>query len=245
MEKLSINKLKWLRNLHSKKFRTIEGFFLVEGEKMIAEIISNQEGDIHCLVLTDKLIHKIKEDHKFESFLASEREFERISTLKTPQGILAVVKQSAIKEKQFNLDKNILILDGIQDPGNLGTIIRTADWFGVDQIFCSPDTVEIYNSKVIQASMGSAFRVNIKYGSISEFITTTTLPVYGALLGGRSCYETTINTPGILIIGNEGKGISPNVAALITQPITIPKIGAAESLNAGVACGILLSIWQK
>jgi TrmH family RNA methyltransferase len=245
VEKLSINKIKWLRNLHSKKLRTLEGFFLVEGEKMIAELISNQADDIHCLVLTNKFIANIKEDHSIESFLASEREFERISTLKTPQGILAVVKQSAIKEKHFDLNKNILILDGIQDPGNLGTIIRSADWFGIDQIFCSSDTVEIYNPKVIQASMGSAFRVNVKYGSISEFIATTSLPVFGALLNGTSCYETTINTPGILIIGNEGKGISPNVAALISHPITIPKIGAAESLNAGVACGILLSIWQK
>ena len=245
MEKLSINKIKWLRNLHSKKFRASEGFFIVEGEKMIAELILNQAGDIHCLVQTDKFSHVKIEDSNIESFQASEREFERVSTLKNPQGILAVVKQNAVKAKTFDFKKNILILDGIQDPGNLGTIIRSADWFGIDQIFCSSDTVEIYNPKVIQASMGSVFRININYGSIAEFISVTTLPVFGALLSGASCFETKIPTPGILIIGNEGNGISPNVAKLITHPITIPKIGAAESLNAGVACGILLSIWRK
>jgi len=245
VEKLSINKIKWLRNLHAKKFREIEGLFLIEGEKMIAEIRSNQPENIKCLVITNKYLQTFIDEQSIETFQASESEFERVSTLKNPQGILAVVKQSAIKSTPFGLNKNTLILDGIQDPGNLGTMIRSADWFGVDQIFCSTDTVEIYNPKVIQASMGSAFRVNIKYGSIADFISTTTLPVFGALLNGTSCYESILENPGILIIGNEGKGISPEVAALITHPVTIPKIGLAESLNAGVACGILLSIWQK
>ena len=131
-------------------------------------------------MLTDKFSHVKIEDSNIESFQASESEFERVSTLKNPQGILAVVKQSAIKAKPFDLKKNILILDGIQDPGNLGTIIRSADWFGIDQIFCSSDTVEIYNPKVIQSSMGSVFRININYGSIAEFIAATTLPVFGA-----------------------------------------------------------------
>ena len=245
MEKLSINKIKWLRTLHSKKYRESEGFFIVEGEKMIDELISHQPEDIHCLVVTEKFSNQKSAAIGIETYHASEREFERISTLKNPQGILAVLKQSIIQIKPFDLNKNILILDGIQDPGNLGTIIRSADWFGIDQIFCSSDTVEIYNPKVIQASMGSVFRLNINYGSIADFISATTLPVFGALLSGTSCFESKIPTPGILIIGNEGNGISPSVSKLITHPITIPKIGAAESLNAGVACGILLSIWHK
>ena len=250
---ISKAQISFIKSIHQKKFRQEYQLFLAEGDKLVAEIMDSAFiiDQIYCtenkVQWLSSLLSKVSKN--IEIGLVSEAEMERISMLKSASDVLAIVKMP--KNKAENLDmidfdnQMTLVLDDIKDPGNLGTIIRIADWFGFKNIVCSENCVEIYNPKVIQASMGSAFRVNIKYGSIADFISTTTLPVFGALLSGTSCYESILENPGILIIGNEGKGISPEVAALITHPITIPKIGLAESLNAGVACGILLSIWQK
>jgi TrmH family RNA methyltransferase len=134
-----------------------------------------------------------------------------------------------------------IALDEIQDPGNMGTIIRLADWFNVKTIICSPNSADVFNPKVVQASMGSLFRVNIIYQDLNEFITSKKVPVYGAFLEGESVYTKKLSPKGILILGNEGKGISPEIEKLVTQKIKIPRFGQAESLNVSIATGILLS----
>ncbi len=245
MEKLSINKLKWIRNLHSKKFRDSEGYFIAEGEKILAEILEFAPASIFLIVCTQESLEKIKQRDPFDIFIASPIEFERVSLLKSPQGILVVLKNTLSEEKLLDQNKSTLVLDNIQDPGNLGTILRTADWFGINQIYCSENTVDCFNPRVVQASMGSLFRLTINYGDLSEFLSKQTLPIYGALLEGESCYKAKIKVNAILIIGNEGSGISKEIITKIQHPITIPRTGNGESLNVAVACGILLSQWRK
>jgi TrmH family RNA methyltransferase len=245
VEKLSINKLKWIRNLHSKKFRDSEGYFIAEGEKILGEILDFNPASIFLLVCTQESFYKIKQHETIETYIASPSEFERISLLKSPQGILAVLKKPLSESQFFDLNKSVLVLDNIQDPGNLGTILRTADWFGISQIYCSTNTVDCFNPRVVQASMGSLFRVAIKYGDLSEFLSQQKLPIYGALLEGESCYKSKMKLNSILIIGNEGSGISSEIISKIQHPITIPRTGHGESLNVAVACGILLSQWRK
>jgi TrmH family RNA methyltransferase len=168
-------------------------------------------------------------------------ELEKMSMLQTPNQVLAVAMMPQKKEV-LNLEGLLtIVLDGIQDPGNMGTIIRTADWFGITQIVASEDTVDVYNPKVIGATMGSFMRVSVTYKNLAEWLPTIKLPVYGALLEGENVF--TIKTPnkGLLVIGSEGKGIRENILELITHPVTIPKIGDAESLNAGIAAGIIVA----
>ena len=200
MEKLSINKLKWIRNLHSKKFRDSEGYFIAEGEKILAEILEFAPASIFLIVCTQESLEKIKQRDPFDIFIASPSEFERVSLLKSPQGILVVLKNTLSEEKLLDQNKSILVLDNIQDPGNLGTILRTADWFGINQIYCSLNTVDCFNPRVVQASMGSLFRLIINYGDLSEFLSKQTLPIYGALLEGESCFKVKIKESAILII---------------------------------------------
>ena len=245
MEKLSINKLKWIRNLHSKKFRDSEGYFIAEGEKILTEIYEFVPTSIYLIVCTQESLEKIKEHETFDVFIASPSEFERISLLKSPQGILVVLKNTFSETNKLDSTKSILVLDNIQDPGNLGTILRTADWFGINQIYCSQNTVDFLNPRVVQASMGSLFRLTINYGDLTEFLSKQTLPFYGALLEGESCYKSKIKESAILIIGNEGSGLSKEIITQIQHPITIPRTGNGESLNVAVACGILLSQWTK
>ncbi len=245
MEKLSINKLKWIRNLHSKKFRDSEGYFIAEGEKIFAEILEFAPASIYFIVCTQESLEKIKQHDAFDIFIASPNDFERISLLKSPQGILVVMKSTLSEANKLDSTKSILVLDNIQDPGNLGTILRTADWFGINQIYCSLNTVDCLNPRVVQASMGSLFRLTINFGDLTEFLSKQTLPIYGALLEGESCYKSKIKKNAILIIGNEGNGISKEIITKIQHPITIPRTGNGESLNVAVACGVLLSQWTK
>jgi TrmH family RNA methyltransferase len=162
-------------------------------------------------------------------------DMEKISSLKTPQQITALVKIPVwpalinVKLKQ----KFSLVLDGIQDPGNMGTIIRTADWFGIAHIICSEDTVDVYNPKVVQASMGSLSRINVYYTNLPEILPQLKLPIFGAMLNGDNIYSTNF--------GNEGNGLRPEVAQLITKAVTIPRKGGAESLNVGIATALFCS----
>jgi TrmH family RNA methyltransferase len=146
------------------------------------------------------------------------------------------------KKEVLNLAGQLtIVLDGIQDPGNLGTIIRTADWFGIPQIVASEDTVDVYNPKVIGASMGSFMRVQVHYKNLAAWMPTVKLPVYGALLEGENIFTTKAPNGGLLVIGSEGKGIRENIIDFVTHPVTIPKTGGAESLNAGIAAGIIIA----
>ena len=138
-------------------------------------------------------------------------------------------------------NKFSLVLDGIQDPGNMGTIIRTADWFGITDIICSEDTVDVYNPKVVQATMGSMARVNVHYTDLMPVLSTADVPIYGALLNGDNIYDTTFGTEGLIVMGNEGNGLRPEVIKLVTKAITIPRFGGAESLNVAIATAIFCS----
>jgi len=170
-------------------------------------------------------------------------EITKISTLQAPQGILALVNVPVKQKLDLNLLKGkfSLVLDDVQDPGNLGTIIRTADWFGIDQIICSEQTVEVYNPKTVQSTMGSLARMNIFYTNLEAFIAATKLPIFGALLDGNNIYEVNWGQEGLILLGNEGHGISQNLINKITMPVTIPRIGKAESLNVAVSAAIFCS----
>ncbi len=176
-------------------------------------------------------------------FEVNNAELAKISTLQTPQGILALVN-IPIKEKfEASLLRNkfSLVLDDVQDPGNLGTIIRTADWFGIDHIICSEQTVEAFNPKTVQATMGSLARMNIFYTDLEAFLELAKLPVFGALLDGNSIYDIDWGNEGLILLGNEGHGISEKLIKKISSAVTIPRIGKAESLNVAVSAAIICS----
>jgi TrmH family RNA methyltransferase len=237
VEHLSKNKIKWIRSLRLKKNRDSESIFVVEGDKMVREIIENWSDQIVLLCTTNTSYSETK-----ESYIVDLKTMKELSTLHTPSNFLVVVKQPKFDQPNGNF---ILAIDGVQDPGNMGTIIRTADWFGVDQIVCSHETVDIFNSKVIQSSMGSIFRVPVTYTDLNEYLSSTSLPIFGALLEGKNMYESSIGAEGIILMGNEGNGISESLRPLISEPILIPGKGAAESLNVAVATAVILAEFAR
>ena len=233
MDSLSKNKIKWVNSLRLKKNRLSEGVFVVEGHKIVSEILSNYPDLIELIATT-----QIDKYHSERTFQVDEKDIKKLSQLKTPPSVVAVVKRPEFKAQSTNF---ILAIDGVQDPGNMGTIIRTADWFGIEKIYCSKDTVDAYNSKVVQASMGSIFRMEIKYTDLTVELPKFNKPIYGASLDGANLYESQLEQSAILVVGNEGSGISAEVQSIIHQSILIPRKGKAESLNVAIATGILLS----
>jgi TrmH family RNA methyltransferase len=242
LETISIQKIKWIKSLHLKKNREKENLFLVEGEKIVTELLLNFPTKIKLIVCKSSFTEKseeLKTIRKESVFLANTEEMERMSTLTNASTVLAVVEK--IQPKAIDTSKRLVLLDGIQDPGNLGTIIRTADWFGIDQILCSPTTVDLYNSKTLQATMGSFLRVSIHYLDLKIFIQENQETVYAALMEGVPYQQIPKEQVKMILLGNEGKGISEELLPLLKNPITIVGKGQAESLNVGVASGILLS----
>ena len=238
---LSKNTIKHLTSLHHKKYRNEYKEFVVEGEKIVAEAIEWKKDAIlkvYCLVhLADAY-----NSSNVAVEIVTERELKQISSLTTPNKAIAVMHQVSAMVETTDF---YLALDGIQDPGNLGTIIRLADWFGLRQIICSTDCVDSYNPKVVQASMGSSFRVQMHAVDLATFLADSELPIYGALLHGTSVYTQKLERKGSLVMGNEGNGIRPELFSFITQPLTIPRFGQAESLNVGIATAILLSEFSR
>jgi len=231
------SELKYIQSLSDKKVRLETGCFIAEGVKLVGEMIAAGYPlkAVYALDSWDSPDASI-EVTRIEAF-----ELEKMSMLQTPNQVLAV---AMMPQKEVALDlagQLTLVLDGIQDPGNMGTIIRTADWFGIRQIVASEDTVDVYNPKVIGATMGSFMRVSVTYKNLQEWMPTVKLPVYGALLEGENIFTTNAVKEGLLVIGSEGKGIRENILDLITHPVTIPKIGGAESLNAGIAAGVIVA----
>ncbi len=236
------NEVKYIQSLHHKKFREEYGVFITEGPKAVAELINRQPGWIKKTYGTAewKLAHtQVVEKEMAVHFVQVENyELEKISALQTPQQVLTV---ASLPEDAYEPDNNwLLILDGIQDPGNLGTIIRTAHWFGIYQMVCSPGCADAFSPKAVQASMGSIFRVKVIYKDLVPFFAHYKQPVYGASLTGENIFKVRQFLPGAIIIGSEGRGIHPEVRPFITHQITIPGAGDAESLNAAVAAGILM-----
>jgi len=231
------SELKYSQSLSDKKVRLETGCFIAEGVKLVGEMIAAG----YPLKAVYAIDSWESPDDTLEVTRIEAFELEKMSMLQTPNQVLAVAMMPQKKETLDLAGPLTIVLDGIQDPGNMGTIIRTADWFGITQIVASEDTVDVYNPKVIGATMGSFMRVSVTYKNLADWMPTIKLPVYGALLEGENVF--TIKTPqkGLLVIGSEGKGIRENILDFITHPVTIPKIGGAESLNAGVAAGIIIA----
>ncbi|MBM3455212.1 MAG: RNA methyltransferase [Bacteroidetes bacterium] len=243
MKTLTQDRIKWLKSLHLKKFRNAESCYYVEGIKMLEEAIKYAVEDIQFIITTqERSIIELQET--FQIYYCTEKQMRQVSELKTPSAYIVVLRKR--KCELPPKDKKFLVLDGIQDPGNFGTIIRTCDWFGVEHIVCSKDTVEQYNPKVIQATMGSIFRIHINYIELEDFIQKSEVKITGtdtkatSLFDAREILQETMG----LVIGNEGNGIRPVLRKIISSQISIPKIGSAESLNAAVSAGIILSNWS-
>jgi TrmH family RNA methyltransferase len=240
---LSKSQINSLKSLQQKKFRREQGFFLVEGHKSIAEFVGSPyriDTVYHTPVFDSKVLNLSQKINLCE---ISVTDLEKISSLKTPQEVvakIAVPDWPGLSQNELK-GRFSLILDGIQDPGNMGTIIRIADWFGIQHIICSEDTVEAYNPKVVQASMGSLARVKVHYVDLGGFLSKIQLPIFGALLNGDNIYTTDFGGEGLVIMGNEGNGIRPEIEKLITLAITIPRIGKAESLNVAIATALFCS----
>ena len=236
------NELKYIQSFAHKKHWDQESVFIVEGPKLVKELLES-DWIIEKIYASSEWLNA-QEPLGVPTEQVDEIILERISQFKTANQVLALVKKK-VANAPLNFDKELtLVLDGIQDPGNFGAIIRTADWFGVKQILVSEDNAGLYNPKVIQSTMGSFLRVHVAQYNIEAVLSTSKIPVYGAVLSGAPLSRTKMQAPCFLVIGNESKGIRPNLQPYITHPVTITSYGAAESLNAAVATGILLSSWR-
>jgi len=238
---LSKSKIKYIQSLGHKKFRDEEGLFLAEGPKIVKELINEIPTLIQSVyALKDWLGENKGLPAAIEVNEITDIELERISQLSAPNKVLAVLKK--INSTVFSAKGKITIaLDTIQDPGNMGTIIRTADWFGIDQVVCSHDSADIYNPKVVQSTMGSIARVKVFYTDLKKWIKEQDVKIYAAALEGEDIKKIKTFREGIIIIGNESKGIHPDLLQIANERITIARAGKAESLNAAVATGIILS----
>ena len=245
MEKITKNQVKFVRSLSRKKVRDEERMFVAEGEKCVSELTGH-----FPLVL------------RADSSNATPLELEQMSALRAPQGVIAVFRQPEAEEVSLTAlagQELVLALDGVQDPGNLGTIIRTADWFGVRHIFCSRETADCWNPKVVQATMGALARVRVHYidlyahiSHLTSHISHPTSPIYGTLLDGRNLYEAGAvpeKRHGVILMGNEGNGISQELRRLVTHPLLIPPypLGAetSESLNVSIATAVILAEFRR
>lgn len=236
---ISKSEVKYIQSLYHKKTRRVAELFVVEGPKAVEDLLRSPFEITELYALQEWADQHAA--HASLVTVVTNEELERISAQKTPNTVLAVVKESSNVRTVNWANEFFIALDGIQDPGNLGTIIRIADWFGIENIAASPETVDVYNYKVIQATMGSFTRVQVHYHSLPEFFTENTIEVYAAVLNGTPVQQLSKISKGCLLIGNEGKGIGAELNDHLQHKITIPRIGEAESLNAAVATGIILS----
>ncbi|MCA0932886.1 RNA methyltransferase [Lutimonas saemankumensis] len=239
---LSKNQIKFIRSLKKKKFRQAEKLFLAEGIKVVEELLASAF-ELHRLYATSsyKNPFKIK-----DLTIIEEKELAMISDFTNPNQVFGIFKIPS--EKDLTREGLTLVLDGVNDPGNLGTIIRLCDWFGVRQIVCSENTVDCYNQKVVQASMGSLTRVSVSYLDLAEYLRLETRMIYGTLLDGENIYQLTPEENAVLILGNEANGISEEVKRMIRQKLTIPQFGETqktESLNVAMAAAIFLSEFRR
>ena len=230
---ISKNEIKEIRALGQKKFRDERGLFVVEGEKLVEEALRSGFEIVHH--------YRIEE--------IGEEAMGRISQLTHPSPALAVVRQPRPVPPVLSPAELVLALDGVRDPGNLGTIIRIADWFGIRQILASDDTVELYNPKVVQATMGAIFRVRLHYCDLATVLSSVRFPVYGTFLEGDDIYAAPLTKGGILVMGSEANGVSPEVASTVTQKLFIPPFPpdarTGESLNVAVATAIACSEFRR
>lgn len=246
---LSKAKIKYIQSLKDKKRRNEHKTFVVEGNKMVSELLSLLKCQI--LAATSDFISTTDVRDVEEVIEASTEELSKASFVKTPQQALAVFYQPDWPFETLYLTDNLtLALDGIQDPGNMGTIMRLADWYGIRHIFCSQDTVDIFNPKTVQATMGAIARVQVHYVDLPAFLSgLKEIPVYGTFLDGKNIYEQKLSTNGIIVMGNEGNGISPEIEKLISNKLFIPNYPlnepTSESLNVAVATAIICAEFRR
>ena len=237
---LSKNHLKLITSLSQKKYRHKYKLFIVEGIKVVQEFL-NSSYELEILFSTESSFSYL------DSFIeVSEQELKKISSLKTPNKVIALFKIPV--QKNSSSSGLIVALDAINDPGNLGTIIRLCDWFGVDQLLCSKETVDCYNTKVVQSSMGSLTRVAISYIDLKEYLTSVSIPIFIADMDGDNIYEMKPPTSAVLVMGNEANGISNSIKQIVSTKISIPRYGNSqltESLNVATATAILLSEFRR
>ena len=252
---LSKNQIKLINALKIKKFRDQYRLFVIEGTKAVAEILQSSY-TIHSIYgektwfERNNYILSERKELETQIFLISDTEMKKISSFTTPNEVLLIAE---IPENKFNIqdleDGLLLMLDEVKDPGNLGTIIRVADWFGIKNIICSTNSVDAFNPKVVQSTMGSITRVKVYYEELLSVLNTNKqkpgLPVFGALLNGENIYKAKLQTKGIILLGNESKGISAELLPFVTRKITIPSYGGAESLNVSIAAAIICSEFRR
>lgn len=238
---LSKNQLKTITGLNQKKYRTAQHLFVAEGTKVVAEFL-NSDFDLEQLFCVDNTLYNNLE----KVTEISENELKKISTLVSPNNVLALFKiPPAAASKKSGL---LVALDEINDPGNLGAIIRLCDWFGVDQLVCSENTVDCFNQKVVQSSMGSLARVSIIYTDLEDYLQQSNLPKYAAVMDGENVYKSKLPENAVLVMGNEANGIQDSILKLIPNTLSIPRFGKlkqTESLNVATAVAILLSEFKR
>lgn len=246
---LSKNKISYIRSLKEKKFRNQHKTFVAEGSKLILDLIQNTKCQL--LVLSEEMrVNTLKFEIE-ETIITTRSEIKKASHLATPPDAIAVFYQNINDYTKTDYSHKLnLMLDEIQDPGNLGTIIRIADWFGIENIFCSYHTVDVYNTKTVQATMGALSRVNVHYVDIIEIINkNNNLPIYGTFLNGKNIYQESLSNEGFIVMGNEGKGINPEIEQLITNRLYIPNFSTnsstSESLNVAVAAAVVCSEFKR
>ena len=254
---LSKNKIKHFRSLRLKKYREKYGEYLVEGEKIIKELIYGKYPFVKQLIATQQWLKDNYKDTVYPPeviLIASKYELSKISSFKTPGEVIAVLH---IPEQTINkaaiINDISLVLDKIQDPGNLGNIIRIADWFGIKNIFCSHDCTDCFNPKVVQATMGAIMRINVYYVNLKdlleEYISVPGFTIYGTFLDGESIYDKDLGKRALIVMGNESRGISKSYAPFITTRLYVPKYehqpGSAESLNVSAATAIVCSEFRR
>ena len=246
---ISKNKIKYIRSLELKKNRNKEGKFVAEGFKVVDDLLALQPADL--IVATQEWLHGKHLADQTEVIEVTEEELKKVSFLQHPQQVLAVFRQAQNGDFSINTQELSLALDGVQDPGNLGTIIRIADWFGITHIYCSQDTADVYNPKVVQATMGSIARVKVEYGNLLALVESlpADVPVYGTLLDGDNIYQQQLENRGLIVMGNEGKGISPALAKKVNRRLLIPNFpegrATADSLNVAIATAITCSEFRR
>ena len=242
---ISKNQLKYIRQLEQKKYRRREGLFVAEGTKVVGDLLQRYRPEAVFATADWQAPAGITPQ------LVTDDELRRISFLQHPQQVLALFPLPSVNSLPSSVNSELsLALDGVQDPGNLGTIIRIADWFGISTIICSEDTVDAWNPKVVQATMGSIARVNIIYINLSEFLDTlpADFPVYGTLLDGDNIYTQPLTPHGLIVMGNEGNGISPEIRQKVNRRLLIPSYrtdDTAESLNVAIATAITCAEFRR
>src|SRR5258708_11596458 len=234
-------KIKFIKSLQVKKYRKQEQSFVVEGAKSVSELLDS-DFDVVWLAASESFLYKNEKrvlKKNIEVVAATEKELEQLGTFQTNDAAVAIAKMRPNERPNLN-NQFCLALDDLRDPGNVGTIIRTADWYGIKTIVASEETADFYNPKTISTTMGSFCRVKAFYTNLEDFLSNNLLPVYGTFMHGKDVHQIDFGKSGVIVIGNESNGISDQVSKYVNHQITIPKLGGAESLNAAIATGIVL-----